>query len=71
MFQGIKFIPKYKLMKKDRKTEINTKKLKNKSQQEKSLVVNLLGLILMDKILICMLKLVKYTITLINHVKSH
>ena len=58
-------------MKKDRKTEINTKKLKNKSQQEKSLVVNLLELILMDKILICMLKLVKYTITLINHVKSH
>ena len=49
------------------KTEVNTKKLKDKRQQKKS--KGLLALILMEKILICLLKLIKYTITLNNHVK--
>ena len=48
----------WKLMKNDRKTEINTKKLKDKRQYEKNMIVNLLGLILMKKIWISMLKLV-------------
>ena len=50
-------------MKKDTKTEINAKKLKGKRQWQKVLIVNLLGLILMKKILMGKLKLVKYTIT--------
>ena len=42
-----------------------------KAIKEHSLIVNSLGLTLIKKILICILKLVKYTITLINHLKNH
>ena len=46
-------------MKKDIKTEINTKKLKDKRQKKKNLILNLLELILMGKIMMSMLNLVK------------
>ena len=55
------------MMKKDTKTVMNKKKLKGKKQQKKNLTVSLLELTLMKKILIWILKLVKYAITLINH----
>lgn len=42
-----------------------------KAIKEHSLIVNSLGLTLIKKILVCILKLVKYTITLINHLKIH
>ena len=55
MFQDINLVSiflnlnqQYKIMKKDTKTEINTKKLKYKKQQKNNLIVNLLELILME-----------------------
>ena len=54
-------------MKNDTKTEMNTQNLKDKMLSNNMLIVNFLELILMKNILICMLKLVKYTITLIDY----
>ena len=48
----------FPMIKKDRKTEMNTKELKEKMIDENIFIVNLLGLI--SNKLICMLKLVKY-----------
>ena len=56
------------------KKDIWTEKKANEEEREKDLKnildVNLLELILVKKILMCMLKLVKYTITLMNQLKS-
>ena len=56
------------------KKNIWTEKKANEEEREKDLKnildVNLLELILVKKILMCMLKLVKYTITLMNQLKS-
>ena len=64
------YFPKHKLAieidKKGILIEIKTKKRTKKAD----LVLNLLELILMKKILMSLLKLVKYTITLINQMKS-
>ena len=57
-------------MKNDAKTEMNTQNLKDKMLSNNMLIVNFLELILMKNILICMLKLVKYTITLIDYLKN-
>ena len=57
-------------MKNDTKTEMNTQNLKDKMLSNNMLIVNFLELILMKNILICMLKLVKYTITLIDYLKN-
>ena len=46
------------------------KRQKDKRQQKNNLVVNLLELILIKRILIFMLKLVKYTITSMNKIKN-
>ena len=60
--------PKYKLTievdEKGHKDRNKYNEIERQKSIKKSLVVNLLELILMDKILICMLKLVKYTITI-------
>ena len=57
-------------MKNDTKTEMNTQNLKDKMLSNNMLIVNFLELILMKNILICMLKLVKYTITLTDYLKN-
>ena len=57
-------------MKNDTKTEMHTQNLKDKMLSNNMLIVNFLELILMKNILICMLKLVKYTITLIDYLKN-
>ena len=53
-------------MKKDTLTEMKKKKMKEKKKYKKNLDVNLLELILMQKIMIFLLRLVKYKITLLN-----
>ena len=55
----------------DTKGELNAEKLKEKRLENNVLIVNLLGLILMEQILIWMLKLVKYTIASIHHLKHY
>ena len=47
-----------------------TKEEEREKDLKNILDVNLLELILVKKILMCMLKLVKYTITLMNQLKS-
>ena len=57
-------------MKKDIWTEKKANEEERKKDLKNILDVNLLELILVKKILMCMLKLVKYTITLMNQLKS-
>ena len=46
------------------------KEIKREKAAKEHLGFNFFGLILMKKILMCMLKLVKYTVTLINHLQN-
>ena len=57
-------------MKKDTLTEIKEMKMKEKKKQKKNLDINLLELILTEKMMIFLLKLVKYRITLLNQLKT-
>ena len=68
------YFPQHKLaIEVDEKGHIDRdeeKRQKDKKQQKNNLVVNLLELILIKRILIFMLKLVKYTITSMNKIKN-
>ena len=57
-------------MKKDTLTEIKEMKMKEKKKQKKNFDINLLELILTEKMMIFLLKLVKYRITLLNQLKT-
>ena len=68
------YFPKHKLEievdENDTLTEMKENKIKDKKKQKKNLDVNLLELILKQKIMMFLLKLVKYRITLLNQLKT-
>ena len=69
------YFPKHRLAlesdEKGHKDRNENDEVKNENNMNNILIVNLLGLILMKKILICMLKLVKYTLTLLNQLNNN
>lgn len=69
------YFPKHRLAlesdEKEHKDRNENDEVKNENNINNILIVNLLVLILMKNILICMLKLVKYTFTLMNQLENN